>query len=85
MVTAASFLERYHFLDVRFLRLLDIIEALSDLILLILALEDEVVEELDGEVGVLGAIGFVLSHSLKFLVKVRPLFKRAIMIIAHTF
>ena len=85
MVTAAFFLERYHFFDVWLLGVLDIIKALADLILLVLALKDEAVEQLDGEVGVLLAIGFVMSHSLKFLMQIGPLFKRAIMVIAKAF
>ena len=85
VVTAAFFLERYHLCYIRFLRLLDIIETLTNLVLLVLALYDKVVEKFNRKVAILLTICSMLAHPLKFFVQVGPFLKSTVMVVAVPF
>ena len=61
LVPTSFLLERDHFLDVWLLIVLNLIQAFSDLILLVLSLEDQVVKNVDRHVRLWRSIALGLS------------------------
>ena len=81
LIAPGLFLETDHFVDVRLLHLLNIVEFAADLILTILRLRDEVAKDLFTEVRAISL--FFLVHLCELLMQLGPFFIGALVLRAN--